>query len=211
MKIHETVRIAAVMSVVFLALTASKAAYSQDGTEWLEYSPRNNPKAVGHNFTLKYPSSFAMQSVSSETDYLQIFDPIRTEGDPGEVHKFLSVNIQDLPDGFDLSSLKTDGYWNLRELDRFWADIAAELPGARDLFGAVSFEKLPMAKIPATMVDDGIITISAILLVLHGDKLVRLECGMSAYEAEPEFANEDYSKDPLCVSYFNSLTFTELP
>jgi hypothetical protein len=211
MKIRKTVRLLAALSAVFLALTVSKAAYSQDGTAWQEYSTQGNPKAAGHNFTLKYPSYYIMPTDFPETDFLQTFVPKEDEEDSGDSFFYMTVAIKDLPDGADLSSLKTDGYWNSRELDRFWVSLAEEIPGVKALLRGVSFENLPMAKISTSTISDDIVNLKAILFVLHGDKLVKLECGEGAFGADPEYGDQDYAKKPACVTYFNSLTFTELP
>jgi hypothetical protein len=49
------------------------------------------------------------------------------------------------------------------------------------------------------------------LFALHGNKLVRLECGDEIYGANPEGAETDLSENLTCLAFFNSLRFLESP
>jgi hypothetical protein len=213
MKIHETVRIAAVMSVVILALAVSKASYSQDGTEWLEYSTRGDPKAAGHDFTLRYTPGYVKANEFSRAEFLQVFVP--NEEAPGgsgvDSYYYMTAGIQDMPEGVTPSSFKTEGYWDLERLERFWDVIAGKMQGVTAVAKAVGFGGLPMARISSVELKGELAYLKATLLVLHGEKNVKLECGMNILVLDQEFSGEDFAKYPGCASYFSSLTFAELP
>jgi hypothetical protein len=76
---------------------------------------------------------------------------------------------------------------------------------------AISWGNIPMVRYSTSEIKDDITSISAIQFALHGDKLIKLECGFGTIGADPEFADQDYTTNPTCQSYFNSLYFIDYP
>jgi hypothetical protein len=190
--------------------------YSQDGTTWTEYSSKGNPKTVGHDFTLKYPPSYEMPTDFSRDEYLQAF-VFTDEEDTGDSYEYLTVGIHNLPKNIAPSSLRTEGLWNFKKLDEFWFTLAKDIEGIKTMDRAISWGNIPMVKFSTSEIKDDTLIRSAILIALHGDKLIKLECGNSLFGYDPDpnsdydFAEEDLTTLSICSSYFNSLNFLDYP
>jgi hypothetical protein len=201
----------AVSFFILLMVIFPVASYSQDGTLWIDYSSKGNPQATGHNFTLQYSPYYVESSDFSKEDYLQTFIIDDEEGS-GDSFLYLTVGIHDLPNGVASSSLKSDGLWDIKKLSQLWDVLAKETSSIKTMKQAISWDNIPMVKFSTNEIKDGILFLSGILFALHGDKLIKLECGMNTFGSDdPEFAAQDYSANQTCRSYFNSLQFIDSP
>jgi hypothetical protein len=195
--------------IAFLAIAIfSDASYSQDGTRWVEYSTKGNPKTTGHDFTIKHPPSYEKATEFKKDEYIQVFN-INDEEGSGDTYYYLAIGINNLPDNITPSTLRTEGVWNLLNLNSFWDIVAKQIKGVRTKAQAIDWENLPMAKFTAVEILEGTTDLSTILFALHGDKLIKLECGMITFEEVPEFADTYFAQDSPCSAYFNSLAFLD--
>jgi hypothetical protein len=136
---------------------------------------------------------------------------VNDEEDSGDTDYYLAVGIHDLPDNIEPSALRTEGSWDYKKLEPFWTDLAKKEPGIKTMERAISWGNIPMAKFSVGEIQDEVTLLNAILYALHGDKLIKLECGLNIFNADPAFAERDYSKEQTCVSFFNSLQFLDYP
>lgn len=187
----------------------SGALYPQDGVAWLDYGTRGNPKTAGHNFTLKYPSDYEKATDFSKDEYLQTFIYSDEEGS-GDSILYLTVGIQDLPKNIDPATLQANGNWDTQKLEELWKTVGSSISGVNNQEQAVGWGNIPMAKYRVYQNNGDIASVSAMLFALHKDKLIKLECGYDSMGGGEDYGSDlDYTKDPTCVSYFSSLTFTE--
>jgi hypothetical protein len=200
------------VATLFISLFVifAQTSYSQDGATWLEYSTKGNQQATGHNFTVQYPPSYIKPTDFSKEEYLQTFAEEDEEGS-GDNFYYLTAGIKNFPNKIMPSALKTEGVWDLKKLDQFWRDLAKGVPGVKTIDTAISWGNVPMLKLSTSEIKDDITSLSAILFALHGDKLIKLECGLNTFGADPEYANQDLTKEPRCHSYFSSLKFLDNP
>jgi hypothetical protein len=143
--------------------------------------------------------------------YIQLFDDSGEEESSGDNYQYLTVGIQNLPNNIAPSALKTDNLWDFNKLDNFWKSLAKQIPDVKTLAQAISWGNIPMAKFSTSKIDtDGIKFLSGILFALHGDKLIKLECGLNSF-GDIDIGNLNYAKEPTCSTYFNSLEFIDAP
>jgi hypothetical protein len=186
----------------------SPISYAQDGTTWLEFSTLDHPRATGQNFILHHPSSYEKYSDFNKEEYLQIFVESNEEGS-GDRTYWLTVGIKNLPNNLLASSLGRPGVWFNDELDKLWKTIAKEIPYLKFMQHTITWYNIPMARFSTGEIRDGFTIITAILFALHGDKLIKLECGYTVIDVYPEETDQDYTTNPTCQSYFNSLQFID--
>jgi hypothetical protein len=192
-----------------ITVASSVPIYSQDGTTWLDYSTKGNAQTTGHDFALKYPPSYPKASDFSKKDYLQVFAVDDEEGS-GDSFYYLTVGIENIPDNVDESTLKTDSIWDLKKLEAFWSTLAKKIPGFKSLEQAINWGSIPMVKYRVYEIKDDVMSLSAVYYAMRKGKLVKLECGFNMFNGDEEFgASTDLTKDPTCISYFNSLKFLD--
>jgi lipopolysaccharide export LptBFGC system permease protein LptF len=197
-------------SILFLVLmmVIPQTSYSQDGTQWRDYSSQGNPKAKGHNFTLKYPSYY-VQSTDFENEFVQVFNMEESEEESGDSFFYLTASIKNLPNNTNQSALKTNGVWDLSLLNQFWTNIANGIPDVRAIDQSIDWYNIPMARFSTYKESDGVFFMSAILLALHGDKLVQLNYHYNTFIGEG--ATTYLTEDETCKTFFNSLIFIDKP
>jgi hypothetical protein len=187
----------------------SEPVYAQDGTTWNLYSSKGNSNTVGYDFTLQFPPSYEKVTDFSKEDYLQTFVVNDEEGSGDSIY-YLTVGIHNLPSNIAPLNLQTDGIWDTKKLKELWATIAKQIPDFQTQDQAISWGNIPMAKYRVFKFDGEITFISAILYALHGQKLIKLECGFNSIGGDPDFGTDiDLTQDPTCSSYFNSLNFID--
>jgi hypothetical protein len=133
------------------------------------------------------------------------------ESESGDDYYYLTVGIKNLPPNIAASSLKPNGIWDISKLEQLWSAVARNVSAVRTREESISGGNIPIVKFSTSEIVDDVTFISAILFALHGDKLLKLECGFNSFGSDIEFAQIDLTKDETCQTYFNSLNFTDNP
>ncbi|MDR0620280.1 MAG: hypothetical protein LBJ61_00115 [Deltaproteobacteria bacterium] len=195
-------------------------------SNWLTYDTKGNPKTKGHDFTLRYPPTYILATEFSTDEYLQLFS-YEDEESGGDYGEYLSVVIQNTPNNSPASAFQTNGSWDNNKLNGLWNILAKTVPGSVDQTSSVTADGQPISlflRYGIFTYDDGNYsnTAEVIQFTLRGDKIIKMECGNWTYVSDTDPSvinnnnknkiiklNEYLNNNQTCVSYFESLKFTD--
>jgi hypothetical protein len=186
-------------------------SYSQYD-KFIEYSTKGNPKAMGHNFTIKIPDYY-IKIKNYPSNYLEAFEIDDKYGElvgDGDIHDYFAIEILKVPNNITSSALQTNGNWDNNKLKKFWDIVAKDVPGIRKQQQTINWDNIPVLQLSTYIIEGEGSDNMAILFALHNNGIVKFECGTDTWLGnirDIETTKEDLTESARCMAFFGSLKF----